>query len=67
MMKVIWKERAGLLSKLCFRLLRACSMPKTSITSYQFYLRDDWDWDDNLTLAPVAWEDMANKPMFQFD
>ena len=30
-------------------------------------LRDDWDWDDNLTLAPVAWEDMANKPMFQFD
>ena len=30
-------------------------------------LRNDWDWDENLTLAPVAWEDMANKPMFPFD
>lgn len=30
-------------------------------------LHDDWDWNDNLTLAPVAWEDMANKPMFSFD
>lgn len=30
-------------------------------------LHDDWDWNENLTLAPVAWEDMANKPMFSFD
>lgn len=22
-------------------------------------LRNDWDWDGNLTLAPLAWEDMA--------
>lgn len=22
-------------------------------------LRNDWDWDENLTLAPLAWEDMA--------
>ena len=30
-------------------------------------LHDDWDWDENLTLAPLAWEDMAARPMFQFD
>lgn len=29
-------------------------------------LHDDWDWDENLTLAPLAWEDMA-RPMFPFD
>ena len=22
-------------------------------------LHNDWDWDENLTLAPLAWEDMA--------
>ncbi|KAM0804949.1 hypothetical protein BDR22DRAFT_885042 [Usnea florida] len=31
-------------------------------------LHNDWDWDENLTLAPLAWEDMATKmPMFPFD
>ncbi|MCJ1274470.1 hypothetical protein MMC21_002266 [Puttea exsequens] len=30
-------------------------------------LRDDWNFDDNLTLAPLAWEDIANQPMFPFD
>ncbi len=30
-------------------------------------LHDSWDLDDNLTLAPLAWEDIANRPMFQFD
>lgn len=30
-------------------------------------LHNDWDWDENLTLAPLAWEDMANRPMFPFD
>ena len=30
-------------------------------------LHDDWDWNENLTLAPVAWEDMANKPIYSFD
>lgn len=30
-------------------------------------LHNDWDWDENLTLAPLAWEDMANRPMFAFD
>ena len=29
-------------------------------------LHNDWDWDENLTLAPLAWEDMA-RPMFPFD
>ena len=30
-------------------------------------LHNDWDWDDNVTLAPLAWEDMAARPMFPFD
>lgn len=33
-------------------------------------LHTDWDWDENVTLAPlapVAWEDMATRPMFSFD
>lgn len=30
-------------------------------------LHNDWDWDENLTLAPLAWEDMAARPMFPFD
>ena len=30
-------------------------------------LHNDWDWDENLTLAPLAWEDLANRPMFPFD
>ena len=30
-------------------------------------LHNDWDWDENLTLAPLAWEDMATRPMFPFD
>lgn len=30
-------------------------------------LHDNWDLDDNLTLAPLAWEDIANRPIFQFD
>ena len=30
-------------------------------------LHDGWDWDENLTLAPLAWEDMATRPMFPFE
>ena len=30
-------------------------------------LHNDWDWDENLTLAPLAWEDMSARPMFPFD
>ena len=30
-------------------------------------LHNDWGWDDNLTLAPLAWEDMATRPMFPFE
>lgn len=30
-------------------------------------LHKNWDLDDNLTLAPLAWEDIANRPIFQFD
>lgn len=30
-------------------------------------LHDNWDLDGNLTLAPLVWEDIANRPIFQFD
>lgn len=30
-------------------------------------LHNGWDWDENLTLAPLAWEDMVPRPMFPFD
>ena len=30
-------------------------------------LHNDWDWDENLTLAPLAWEDMAAQPIFPFN
>ena len=30
-------------------------------------LHNDLEWDDNLTLAPLTWEDMATRPMFPFD
>jgi len=30
-------------------------------------LHSDLDWDDNLTLAPLTWEDMATRPIFAFD
>ncbi|KAL6713535.1 hypothetical protein ACLMJK_009000 [Lecanora helva] len=30
-------------------------------------LHNDLEWDDNLTLAPLTWEDMAARPIFPFD
>lgn len=30
-------------------------------------LHNGWDWDDNVTLAPLAWEDIATRPIFGFD
>ena len=30
-------------------------------------LHDDSEWDENLTLAPLTWEDMATRPLFSFD
>ena len=30
-------------------------------------LHDDLDWDGNLTLPPLTWEDMAIRPIFAFD
>ena len=30
-------------------------------------LHADLDWDENLTLAPLTWEDMATRPIFTFD
>lgn len=30
-------------------------------------LHTELDWDENLTLAPLTWEDMATRPIFTFD
>lgn len=30
-------------------------------------LHNALEWDDNLTLAPLTWEDMATRPIFTFD
>ena len=49
------------------KVLQASHMEEEDNRLSNSILHNDWDWDENLTLAPLAWEDMAARPMFPFD
>ena len=57
----------GVRDKTDSRLVPASHTEDEDIRLSNSILHNDWDWDENLTLAPLAWEDMSTRPMFPFD
>ena len=56
----------GVRDKTESRIVPAFHTEEEDIRLSNSILHNDWDWDENLTLAPLAWEDMSARPMFPF-